>query len=98
MVRPYLLLTKIIWQIGDHDLVLACDAVLWRSTLLTSLRSVGLAGLGSIQVQATFLSGLSSERFVCGLRERRDLAWHVCWSSTVRRRFDLAVGGLCALY
>jgi len=60
----YLLLREIIWQVGNHDLVLGWNAIGWRTTLtsLTGLaRSLGLGLL---------LSG----GLVGGVGQRRDLS------------------------
>lgn len=87
--NAYLLLAKIVREVGDHDLVLAWDAVFWWSALLAWLLGLGLACLGDVE---TLFAVGSSERFVGGRGERRGLAWNVGRAITVGGSLSLAVG------
>ena len=83
----YLLLAKIVWQVGNHDLRLARHAILWWTTLLARLLGLGLSGLTSLEAFAI----LRCERLVgCG-GEWSSLAWYVCRASAVGGRLSLAV-------
>lgn len=91
----HLLLAKIVWQIGDHDLRLAGNSVLWWTALLAWLLGLGLAGLASFEAFAI----LSSESLVGGGGEWGNLAWSVGWASTVGGRLRFAIClALNALY
>lgn len=74
--RTDLLLTEIVRQVGDHDLVLAWDAVFRWAALLAWLLHLALASL----VIETFLSWCSGKSLIrCG-GEGSDLAWDVGWA------------------
>lgn len=90
---PYLLLAKIVRQVGNHDLRLARDAILRRATLLALTGSLGLAGLRRVDSDAVSASR-SGEGLVSGVGERDDLARNIGGSVTSSL---LAVGGSFAL-
>ncbi len=76
----YLFFTKIIRQVGDHDLHLAWHSVLRWATLLARSESVGLAVFGWIDSEGIFVSGLGSESLIGGRGEWGNLAGDVGWA------------------
>lgn len=73
----YLLLTKVVWEVSDHDLGLGGNAVLGRTTLLAGAKSIGLASLVGVDGQGVLVTRSSSESLVGGLGQRKDLAGDV---------------------
>lgn len=71
----YLLLTKIVGEVGNHDLGLAGDTVLRRATLLAGAVGVGLAGVVGVDSEALASGG--GQSLVGGLGERSSLAGNV---------------------
>jgi hypothetical protein len=82
-VWTYLLLAEVVRKVGDHDLGLAGDAVLGRTTLLAGAVGVGLA----VDSDAVLASG-GGQSLVGGLGKRSNLARDVGGG---------AVGGILAL-
>jgi hypothetical protein len=82
-VWTYLLLAEVVGKVGDHDLGLAGDAVLGRTTLLAGAVGVGLA----VDSDAVLASG-GGQGLVGGLGQRSSLARDVGGG---------AVGGILAL-
>lgn len=72
----YLLLAEVVWQVGDHDLCLTRDAILWRTALLTLAGSSGLA-----LAEGALCTRLGCHSLVGSLSERKCLAWYVGWSA-----------------
>jgi hypothetical protein len=85
----YLLLTKVVRKVGNHDLGLAGDAVLGGATLLAGAVGVGLASLAGVDSDA-LLASVSGKSLVGGLSERSDLARNV-GGSAVGGSLGLAV-------
>ena len=86
--KSYLLLAKIVWQIGNHDLRLAGDTVLWWAALLPWLLGLGLASLASLE---TFFAVLGCESLVGCRGESCSLAWYVGWSGAIGSWFCVAI-------
>ena len=87
-VNAHLLLAKIVWQVGNHDLRLAWYAILWWTALLAWLLGLSLAGLASLE---TFFALLCGKSLVgCGC-ERCNLAGYIGWASAVGGRLRLAI-------
>jgi hypothetical protein len=85
----YLLLTKVVRKVGNHDLGLAGNAVLRGATLLAGAVGVGLASLAGVDSD-TLLASVSGKSLVGGLGERSDLAGNV-GGSAVGGSLSLAV-------
>ena len=92
MNQSHLLLAKVVRQVGNHDLVLAGDAVFRRTTLLARLVRLGLAGLGRIGIDGTLLTDSARERLVGRGRQTGSLAWHIGWARAIGRGLSLAIG------
>lgn len=92
--RAYLLLAKIVRQVGDHDLGLGRDAVLGWTALLARLLGLGLLGIAGVDGHGAFLSSLTSESLVGSRGETSSLARDVGGASAVRvsGSVNLAVG------
>lgn len=83
----YLLLTKIVWKVGNHDLGLGWDTVFGGAALLTGTKSIRLARLAGVDSGGSLLARGSAESLVGGFGQWQDLAWNVGW----------AVGGFAVL-
>jgi hypothetical protein len=75
-MNAYLLLTKVVRKVGNHDLGLAGDTVLRGATLLAGTVGVGLASLAGVDSDA-LLASVGGKSLVGGLGERSDLAGNV---------------------
>ena len=73
-VQTHLLLTKIVWKVGNHDLRLAWNSIFWRTTLLSRLGCVGFACLVKGH---TFFAFLRCERLVGSRGKWCSLPWDV---------------------
>lgn len=97
-VPSYLLLTKIVREVGDHDLVLAGNAVFWWAALLARLCHLALAGLGWIDSDGTFLAHSARQGLVGGCGQTSSLARDVGRTVAVGCTLDeLAVCALASL-
>jgi hypothetical protein len=92
-VWTYLLLAEIVGKVGDHDLGLAGNAVLGRTTLLAGTVGVGLA----VDSDAVLASG-GGQGLVGGLGKRSSLARDVGGGAVGSiLALDSALGGLTLL-
>ena len=89
-ISTYAFLAKIIWKVGNHDLRLAGDAVLWWTALLAWLARVSLSRLLWVDSKSILSAVLSGKCLVGGSGQGIDLAWNV-------GRAGCAVGVLCLL-
>jgi hypothetical protein len=72
--KAHLLLTKVVWEVSDHDLGLGGNAILGRTTLLAGTKGVSLASLGVVNGNGVLVTGSSRESLVGGLGQGKDLA------------------------
>lgn len=75
-----LFLGQIVWEVGDHDLILGGNAILRRSTLLLLTGSTCLGLLGSF---GSFSTLFGVDDFTSGVGKREGLSWFVGGSLSI---------------
>lgn len=92
MKDAYLVLLQVVGQVGDHDLSLGRNTILWRTTLLALPEYMGLSGFSWVNRSSYLSSLLSCKCFVRGLGEwDRYIRWYAVSRGS---SFNLSVFGM----